>query len=169
MASFCGEHLESMVLQDPSGIAQHDLKLGELWNKELKPAMSHFLGLDDMPDNTMQNVVRHVTDNPLLSLREVVGLRNPDMRPHLEAAKRKGIKVGLLVLGRSAIFNADTNKRVAESEGMFHLVAEVPDAYHRSEPEARPDRRGPEPDVRRTAATRQRRLTVQVSAGITRR
>ncbi|MCB0934585.1 MAG: hypothetical protein KDB55_01040 [Mycobacterium sp.] len=137
MASFCGEHLESMVLQDPSGIAQHDLKLGELWNKELKPAMSHFLGLDDMPDNSMQNVVRHVTDNPLLSLREVVGLRNPDMRPHLEAAKRKGIKVGLLVLGRSAIFNADTNRRVAESEGLFHLVAEVPDAYH-IDPNLRP-------------------------------
>ena len=137
MASFCGEHLESMVLQDPSGIAQHDLKLGELWNKELKPAMSHFLGLDDMPDNSMQNVVRHVTDNPLLSLREVVGLRNPDMRPHLEAAKRKGNQVGLLVLGRSAIFNADTNKRVAESEGLFHLVAEVPDAYH-IDPNLRP-------------------------------
>ena len=99
MASFCGEHLESMVLQDPSGIAQHDLKLGELWNKELAGDVA-LPGLDDMPDNSMQNVVRHVTDNPLLSLREVVGLRNPDMRPHLEAAKRKGIKVGLLVLGR---------------------------------------------------------------------
>ncbi|HTY27034.1 MAG TPA: hypothetical protein VMD51_02660 [Mycobacterium sp.] len=137
MAAFCGEHLESMVLQDPSGIAGHDLKLGELWNKELKPAMSHFLGLDDMPHNTMQNVVRHITDNPVLSLREVVGLRNPDMRPHLDAAKRKGIKVGLLVLGKSAIFNADTNRRVAESEGMFHLIEEVPHAYH-IDPNLRP-------------------------------
>ncbi len=137
MAAFCGEHLESMVLQDPSGIAEHDLKLGELWNSELKPAMAHFLGLDDMPHNAMQNVVRHITDNPMLSLREVIGLRNPDMRPHLEAAKRKGIKVGLLVLGKSAIFNADTNRKVAESEGLFHLIEEVPDAYH-IDPNLRP-------------------------------
>ena len=67
-----------MVLQDPSGIAPHNLKLAELWEKELKPSMSHFLGLDNMPQNTMRNVVRHVTENPLLSLREVVGLRNPE-------------------------------------------------------------------------------------------
>jgi hypothetical protein len=137
MAAFCGEHLESMVLQDPSGIAPHNLKLAELWEKELKPSMSHFLGLDDMPQNTMRNVIRHVTENPVLSLREVVGLRNPDIRPHLEAAKQKGIKVGLLVLGKSSIFNAETNRRIAESEGMFHLVDEVPGAYH-IDPNLRP-------------------------------
>ena len=137
MAAFCGEYLESMVLQDPSGIAPHDLKLGELWNDELKPAMSHFLGLDNMPQNTMRNVVRHVIDNPLLSLREVVGLQNPDMRPHLDAAKQKGIKVGLLVLGKSTIFNAETNRRIAESEDMFHLIDEVPGAYH-IDPNLRP-------------------------------
>ena len=137
MAAFCGEHLESMVLQDPSGIAPHDLKLAELWEKELRPSMAHFLGLENMPQNTMRNVIRHVTDNPVLSLREVVGLRNPDMRPHLEAAKNKGIRVGLLVLGRSAIFNARTNRSIAESEGMFHLVAEVPGAYH-IDPNLRP-------------------------------
>ena len=137
MAAFCGEHLESMVLQDPSGIAPHNLKLTELWEKELKPSMSHFLGLDNMPQNTMRNVIRHVTENPVLSLREVVGLRNPDMRPHLEAAKQKGIKVGLLVLGKSSIFNAETNRRIAESEGMFHLVDEVPGAYH-IDPNLRP-------------------------------
>ena len=99
--------------------------------------MSHFLGLDNMPQNTMRNVLRHVTENPVLSLREVVGLRNPDMRPHLEAAKQKGIKVGLLVLGKSAIFNAETNRSIAESEGMFHLVDEVPGAYH-IDPNLRP-------------------------------
>lgn len=137
MAAFCGEHLESMVLQDPSGIAPHDLRLGELWNQELRPALSHFLGLDHLPKNTMKNVVRHITDNPLLSLREVVGLRNPDMRPHLDAAKAKGIKVGLLVLGKSAIFNADTNRGVAQAEGMFHLIHEIPDAYH-IDPNLRP-------------------------------
>lgn len=137
MAAFCGEYIESMVLQDPSGIAPHDVRFGDLWNKELKPASSYFLGLENAPPNTMRNVFRHITDNPLLSIREAVGLLNPDIRPHLDAAKEKGIKVGLLILGRSAIFNAQTNRSIAESEGMFHLIDEVPGAYH-IDPNLRP-------------------------------
>ena len=85
----------------------------------------------------MKNVFRHITDNPVLAIREVVGLLNPDIRPHLEAAKEKGIKTGLLILGQSAIFNAQTNKSIAESEGMFHLIDEVPGAYH-IDPNLRP-------------------------------
>jgi hypothetical protein len=127
-----------MVLQDPSGIAPHDLRLGDLWNNELKPAPSHFFrGIENMPPNATRNFFRHITDNPVLSLREIVGLRNPDIRPHLDAAKQKGIKVGLLILGRSSIFNAQTNRCVAESEGMFHLIDEVPGAYH-IDPNLRP-------------------------------
>jgi len=137
MAAFCGEYIESMVLQDPSGIAPHDLRLSDLWNKELRPASSHFRKLEHMPPNTMKNVLRHITDNPVLSIREIVGLRNPDMRPHLAKAKEKGIKVGLLILGQSAIFNARTNRSIAESEGMFHLIDEVPGAYH-IDPNLRP-------------------------------
>jgi pimeloyl-ACP methyl ester carboxylesterase len=137
MSAFCGEYVESMVLQDPSGIAPHDLRLGDLWNNELKPASSHFRGIENLPPDAMKNVFRHITDNPVLAIREVVGLRNPDIRPHLEAAKEKGIKIGLLILGQSAIFNAQTNKSIAESEGMFHLIDEVPGAYH-IDPNLRP-------------------------------
>ena len=90
-----------------------------------------------MPPDTMKNVLRHITDNPVLSIREAVGLRNPDIRPHLAAAKEKGIKVGLLILGQSAIFNARKNRSIAESEGMFHLIDEVPGAYH-IDPNLRP-------------------------------
>ncbi len=137
MAAFCGEYVESMVLQDPSGIAPHDVRFGDLWNNELKPSSSHFRGLENLPQDAMKNVFRHITDNPVLAIREVVGLRNPDIRPHLEAAKDKGIKIGLLILGQSAIFNAQTNKSIAESEGMFHLIDEVPGAYH-IDPNLRP-------------------------------
>ncbi len=137
MAAFCGEYLESMVLQDPSGIGGHDVRLGDLWHKELRPASGHFRTLEHMPPDAMKNVVRHITDNPLLALREVVGLRAPDIRPRLQAAKDKGIKVGLLILGQSAIFNAGANKSIAESEDMFHLIEEVPGAYH-IDPNLRP-------------------------------
>ncbi len=137
MAAFCGEYVESMVLQDPSGIAPHDLRLGDLWNNELKSAPSHFRGLENMPPDAMRNVFRHITDNPVLAIREVVGLLNPDIRPHLGAANEKGIKIGLLILGQSAIFNAQTNRSIAESEGMFHLIDEVPGAYH-IDPNLRP-------------------------------
>jgi len=137
MAAYCGEYVESMVLQDPSGIGPHDVKLSDLWFKELMPASSYFLKREHMPPDTMKNVLRHITDNPVLSLREILGLRNPDMRPHLAAAKEKGIKVGLLILGRSAIFNAAENRRIAKSEGMFHLIDEVPGAYH-IDPNLRP-------------------------------
>jgi len=104
MAAFCGEYVESMVLQDPSGIAPHDLRFGDLWNNELKPASSHFRGLENLPADAMKNVFRHITDNPVLAIREGAGLRNPDIRPHLEAAREKGIKTGLLMLGQSSIF-----------------------------------------------------------------
>jgi hypothetical protein len=137
MAAFCGEYVESMVLQDPSGIAPHDVRFGDLWNNELKPASSHFRGLENLPPDTMKNTFRHIIDNPVLAIREVTGLRNPDIRPHLEAAKEKGIKVGLLILGQSAIFNAQTNRSIAESEGMFHLIDDVPGAYH-IDPNMRP-------------------------------
>ncbi len=137
MAAFCGEYIESMVFQDPSGIGRHDVKLGDLWHKELRPAASHFLALEHMPPDAIRNLVRHITDNPLLAIREVVGLRSPDIRPHLHAAKERGIKVGLLILGESAIFNAQANKSIAESEDMFHLVEEVPGAYH-IDPNLRP-------------------------------
>jgi hypothetical protein len=137
MAAFCGEYVESMVLQDPSGIGPHDVRLGDLWNKELKASSSFFRGIEHMPPSTMRNVLRHITDNPVLSIREVVGLRNPDIRPHLAAAKEKGLKVGLLILGQSSIFNARTNREIAESEGLFHLIDEVPGAYH-IDPNLRP-------------------------------
>jgi hypothetical protein len=137
MAAFSGEYIESMVLQDPSGIAPHDLRLSDLWRKELMPASSYFRKLEHMPPDTMKNVLRHITDNPVLSLREILGLRNPDIRPHLAKAKEKGIKVGLLTLERSAIFNAKENRRIAESEGLFHLIDEVPGAYH-IDPNLRP-------------------------------
>ena len=137
MAAFSGEYIESMVLQDPSGIGPHDVKLRELLLKELMPSSSYFLKHEHMPADTMKNVLRHITDNPVLSVREVIGLRNPDLRPHLAAAKEKGIKVGLLVLGRSAIFNAAENRRIAESEGLFHLIDEVAGAYH-IDPNLRP-------------------------------
>ncbi|MEB3982031.1 hypothetical protein OQ968_12230 [Mycobacterium sp. 663a-19] len=137
MAAFAGEYIESMVLQDPSGIGRHDIRLCALVRKELMPASLHFLRLEDMPPDTMKNVLRHITDNPVLSIREVVGLKNPDIRPHLTAAKAKGVKVGLLVLGRSAIFNATENRHIAESEGLFHLIDEVPGAYH-IDPNLRP-------------------------------
>jgi len=137
MAAFCGEYIDSMVLQDPSGIAPHDVKFSDLWNEELKPATSHFRNFEHLPPDTMKNVARHILDNPVLAFREMVGLRNPDMRPHLSAAKEKGIKVGLLILGQSRIFNPETNRCVAESEGMFHLIDEVPDAYH-IDPNVRP-------------------------------
>lgn len=137
MAAFSGEYVESIVLQDPSGIGPHDVKFGTLLQKELMPASSYFLKQDNMPPDTMKNVLRHITDNPVLSLREITGLHHPDIRPHLAAAKEKGIKVGLLVLGRSAIFNATENRRIAESEGLFHLIDEVPGAYH-IDPNLRP-------------------------------
>ncbi|MBX7431791.1 hypothetical protein JDV09_06665 [Mycobacterium sp. Y57] len=137
MAAFCGEYVESMILQDPSGIAQHDVRLGDLWNEELKRASAHFRALENPPPDMMKNVIRHITDNPLLAIREVVGLRNPDIRPNLAAAREKGVNVGLLVLGRSAIFNARTNRSIAETEGLFHLIDEVPDAYH-IDPNLRP-------------------------------
>jgi len=137
MAGFSGEYVESIVLQDPSGIGPHDVKFGELLLKELMPASSYFLKNEHMPQDTMKNVIRHITDNPVLSAREIIGLRHPDIRPHLAAAKEKGIKVGLLVLGRSAIFNAAENRRIAESEGLFHLIDEVPGAYH-IDPNLRP-------------------------------
>jgi pimeloyl-ACP methyl ester carboxylesterase len=137
MAAYCGEYVESIVLQDPSGIGPHDVRLGDLLSKELLPASSYFRKLEHMPPDTMKNVLRHITDNPILSLREILGLRNPDMRPHLAAAKEKGIKAGLLILGRSAIFNATVNRQIAESEGMFHLIDEVPGAYH-IDPNLRP-------------------------------
>ncbi|MGO9383886.1 MAG: hypothetical protein ACLP4W_17800 [Mycobacterium sp.] len=137
MAAYCGEHIESMVLQDPSGIGPHDLRLGDLWNKELRASSSFFRRIEHMPPHTMRNVFRHITDNPVLSIREVVGLRNPDLRPHLDAAKEKGLKVGLLILGQSSIFNARANRAIAESEGLFHLIDEVPGAYH-IDPNLRP-------------------------------
>jgi pimeloyl-ACP methyl ester carboxylesterase len=137
MAAHCGEYVESMVLQDPSGIGPHDVRLGDLWSKELMPASSYFRTLEHMPPDTMKNVLRHITDNPVLSLREILGLRNPDSRPHLAAAREKGTRVGLLILGRSAIFNAANNRRIAESEGLFHLIDEVPGAYH-IDPNLRP-------------------------------
>lgn len=130
MAAFCGHYVESMVLQDPSGIAPHDLRIKDLWQMELKEVSSHFRTLEHMPPDTMKNVLLHILDNPILSMREVVGLRNPDLRPNLRAAKQHGIKVGLLILGKSSIFNAATNKSIAEAEGMFDLIDEVPEAYH---------------------------------------
>ena len=59
------------------------------------------------------------------------------VQPQLQAAKDKGIKVGLLILGKSAIFNAQANKSIAEAEAMFHLIHEIPDAYH-IDPNLRP-------------------------------
>lgn len=126
------ELFESVVLEDPSGPTSHNIRPIDLINQELKPAMQ-IMGedLDMLPPNTVNHSIRRITDHGIHAAREILGLASlrPAFRPNLAKAREAGVPVGLLLLSRSAIFNAVEMRRVAEKERLFDLVDEV-DEYH---------------------------------------
>ncbi len=126
------ELFKSVVLEDPSGPDTHDVKPRELVDKELRPALQ-IMGedLDMLPSNTKERSIRRITDHGIHAAREIIGLRavRPEFRINLKAAREAGVPVALLLLTKSAIFNAARVRRIAEEEGLFDLIGEV-DEYH---------------------------------------
>lgn len=132
LVSYRPEMFESVVLEDPSGPSAHNVKLQELIQHELQPA-AQIMGedLDMLPPNTKVRSIRRITDNAIHASRELLGLAfvRPSFRENLQKARDLGIPVGLLLLSRSAIFNAVQVRRIAERENLFDLIDEV-DEYH---------------------------------------
>ncbi len=132
MVSHMPKLFKSAVLEDPSGPITHDVKPIELVQKELLPALQ-IMGEDlhMLPPNTRERSIRRITDHGIHAGRELIGLRTirPDFRKNLKEMRDAGVPVGLLLLSRSAIFNAVRMRAVAEKENMFDLIDEV-DEYH---------------------------------------
>lgn len=123
---------ESVVLEDPSGPTSHNVRPKDLLNEELKPALQIMSeDLHMLPPNTIDRSIRRITDHGIHAAREILGLASmrPAFRPNLAEARKAGVPVGLLLLTRSAIFNAVEVRRVSEKEQLFDIIDEV-DEYH---------------------------------------
>ena len=126
------ELIESVVLQDPAGLDINRINFAKLWSHELKPAGRYIADdLDNLPANTKENSIKRLTGNFPHALREGLGLVLPrsDMKQNLKKARELGVPVGLLLLGKSALFNAASVRAIAEKESLFDLIDEVDD-YH---------------------------------------
>jgi pimeloyl-ACP methyl ester carboxylesterase len=126
------ELVRSVVLEDPAGLGMHGIRVKDLWNHELKPAMEIMNeDLAELPENTKQRSIHRLTGNIPHALRELTGLILPrsDMQRNLLKARKYGVPVGLLLLSRSAILSAERSRHVAEKKHLFDLIDEV-DEYH---------------------------------------
>lgn len=131
--------IESVVLQDPAGLDGHSIRLGSLWNDELRAGLGLVSDQDILPPDVKKHSIQRVAGNFPHALREIAGLirLRADMQANLRKAREKGVPVGLLLLGKSAIFDAQSVLKIAETGRLFDVIDTVDD-YHIA-PNIRPE------------------------------